>query len=264
MKPLFCLPVCCFLFFLAGNMTGCGRSASNQEPVVSKIPVKPAGAPVTSQAEKPAEKPEASKAAVAQKESVKTPEKTQAEKPAAKLEASKAVGVKKEPAANPQLEKPVIESESSAGIAAKKKVLELPSEAQLKEAAKALTEAAKNGAGKKNAPKPKRSQADNLPVVELTVNQNEWVEHNTGMGGDEQGVTFMVYSKHQQNCSILRDKTTGYEAVFRYRSKAGYLGKDSVELEYSDHQPGSGPDDPGTTTKTRQVINITVVANEKK
>ncbi len=236
MKGLFCFPVCCFFFFLAGNMTGCGHSASNQEPAVSKIPVKSVGAPATSQEEKPAEKPEASKAVVA----------------------------KKAPAANLKLEKPIIEPESSTGIAAKKKTLEPPSEAQLKEAAKALTEAAKNGVVKKNAPKPKLSQADNLPVVEVTIKQHTWFDYKTGMSGDEQGVKFLLYAKHQQNCSILRDKTTGYEAVFRYRSKAGYVGKDSVELEYSDHQPGSGPDDSGTTTKTRQVINITVVANEKK
>ena len=221
MKGLFCLPICCFLFFLAGNMTGCGSPASNQQPAVSKTPVKPA------------EKPEASKPVVTQKESVTAPEKIQAEKPAEKPEASKAVGAKKEAS-------------------------EPPSEDQLKEAAKALTEAAKDGVVKKNAPKPKVVQSDKLPVVELTVKQHKWVDYKTGMSGDEQGVTFIVYSKHQQNCSILRDKTTGFEAVFRYRSKSDYVGKDSVELEYSDHQPGSGPDDPGTTTKTRQVINITV------
>ena len=221
MKSLFCLPICCFLFFLAGNMTGCGSPASNQQPAVSKTPVKPA------------EKPEASKPVVTQKESVTAPEKIQAEKPAEKPEASKAVGAKKEAS-------------------------EPPSEDQLKEAAKALTEAAKDGVVKKNAPKPKVVQSDKLPVVELTVKQHKWVDYKTGMSGDEQGVTFIVYSKHQQNCSILRDKTTGFEAVFRYRSKSDYVGKDSVELEYSDHQPGSGPDDPGTTTKTRQVINITV------
>ena len=221
MKGLFCLPICCFLFFLAGNMTGCGSPASNQQPAVSKTPVKPA------------EKPEASKPVVTQKESVTAPEKIQAEKPAEKPEASKAVGAKKEAS-------------------------EPPSEDQLKEAAKALTEAAKDGVVKKNAPKPKVVQSDKLPVVELTVKQHKWVDYKTGMSGDEQGVTFIVYSKHQQNCSVLRDKTTGFEAVFRYRSKSDYVGKDSVELEYSDHQPGSGPDDPGTTTKTRQVINITV------
>ena len=246
-------------------MTGCGSPASNQEPAVSKIPVKPAGAPATSQAEKPVEKPEASKAEVTQKESVTAPEKTQAEKPAEKPEASKAVGVKKEPAADLKLEKPIIEPESSTGVAAKKKAVEPPSEAQLKEAAKALTEAAKNGAGKKKALKPKVLQAvEYLPVVEVTVKQHTYFEYNTGMSGDEQGAKLKTYAKHAKYSNVLRDKTTGFEVIYRYRSKPDYVGKDSVELEYSDHQLGSGPDDPGTTTITRQVINITVVANEKK
>ncbi len=246
MKSLFCLPICCFLFFLAGNMTGCGSPASNQQPVVSKTPVKPA------------EKPEASKPVVTQKESVTAPEKIQAEKPAEKPEASKAVGTKKEPAANLKLEKPIIEPESDAGVAAKKKTSEPPSEDQLKEAAKALTEVAKDGGVKKNVPKPKVGESGKLPVVELTVKQHRWVDYKTGMSGDEQEVKFVFYAKHQKKCGIVRNETTGYEAVFRYMSKPDYVGKDSVELEYIDHQPGSGPDDPGTTTKTRQVINITV------
>ena len=33
--------------------------------------------------------------------------------------------------------------------------------------------------------------------------------------------------------------------------KGDYVGKDSVELEMVDHEIGSGPDDPGKTTKTR-------------
>jgi len=206
-------------------MTGCGGSPPDQQPAVSKIAVKPAGP----QEGKPGENPEAGKPAVTQEEPATDPEENQPEKP----EASEVIG-------------------------AKKKATELPSEDQLKEAAKALTEAAKDGVVKKDVPKPKVGEPGKLPVVELTVKQHKWVDYKTGMSGDEQGVTFKVYSKHQQNCSILRDKTTGFEAVFRYRSKSDYVGKDSVELEYIDHQPGSGPDDPGTTTKTRQVINITV------
>ena len=255
MKTLFRLPICCFLFFLAANMTGCGGSPPDQQPAVSKIAVKPAGP----QEGKPGENPEAGKPAVTQEEPATDPEENQPGKP----EANEPAVTQEEPATDPEENQPG-KPEASEVIGAKKKATEPPSDDQLKEAAKALTEVAKDGVVKKNVPKPKLSQADNLPVVELTVNQNEWVEHNTGMGGDEQGVKFMVYSKHQQNCSILRDKTTGHEPVFRYRSKVGYVGKDSVELEYSDHQPGSGPDDPGTTTKTRQVINITVVAKEKK
>ncbi len=237
MKALFSLSFCCFLVVLSGLMTSCGKPTLREDPVAISPRSKTGELAAVAASEKP-----------------------QGEESAAKSEVSETVAEKKEPAATPekpQVEKPVEKPEVSKSAAA-------PDKAQLEEAAKAIVEAAGREAEKKNAPKPKRSQADNLPVVELTVNQHEWVEHNTGMGGDEQGVTFMVYSKHQQNCSILRDKTTGFEAVFRYRSKVGYVGKDFVELEYSDHQLGSGPDDPGTTTKTRQVINITVVEKEKK
>ncbi len=179
------------------------------------------------------------------------------QQPAVSKIAVKPAVTQEEPATDPEENQPET-PEASEVIGAKKKATEPPSDDQLKEAAKALTEVAKDGVVKKNTPKPKVGEPGKLPVVELKVKQHMWVDYKTGMSGDEQGVTFLVYAKHQQNCSIVRDKTTDYEAVFRYRSKADYVGKDSVEIEYSDHQPGSGPDDPGTTTKTRQVINITV------
>ena len=206
-------------------MTGCGGSAPDQQPAVSRIPVKPAGP----QKGKPGEKPEASEPAVTQEEPATDPGENQPEKP----EASEVIG-------------------------AKKKATEPPSEDQLKEAAKALTEVAKDGVVKKNTPKPKVDESSKLPVVEITVKQHTYFDYKTGISGDEQGVKFVAFAKHAKYSNILRDKTTGFEVIYRYRSKRDYVGKDSVELEYSDHQPGSGPDDPGTTTKTRQVINITV------
>ncbi len=220
MNALFSLSFCCFLFVLSGLMTSCGEPTSKQDPAA--IPAKPA-------AEKPAEKPEA----------VAVPEKSQEEEPAAST-------------AKPQVEKPVEKPEVSKPAAALDK-------AQLEQAAKAIAETARREAEKKNAPKPKVLEAaEYLPVVEVTVRQHAYFTYNTGMSGDEQGVKFKVYAKHAKYSNILRDKTTGFEVIYRYRSKPDYVGKDSVELEYSDHQPGSGPDDPGTTTKTRQVINITV------
>ena len=111
----------------------------------------------------------------------------------------------------------------------------------------------------KNAPKPKIIRAEDLPVVEVTIKQGTYLEYGTDMGGDEQGAIVKIQARHSLNSHIRRDQGTGFETVYKYRSKADYVGKDSVRLEYSDHQPGSGPGDPGRTTKTYQVINITVV-----
>jgi len=248
MKPLFFLPFCCVLFVLSGLMTSC------VEPAV----------------EKPAEKPEASAAVAETKEPTAASEEPQGEKPVAKPETSAVVAAKEEPAASsakPQVEKPTEKPEAS-------KPAEAPDKAQLEQAAKAIAEVARREAEvarreaeKKNAPKPKIVQAADLPVVEVTAKRYEWFKYNTGIGGDEQGVRIKIQTKHAnggtQDSQILRDKTTGFEAVYRYRSQPNYVGKDSVELEYSDHELGSSPDDPGTTTITRQVINITVEKSEK-
>ena len=239
MKPLFFLPFCCVLFVLSGLMTSC------VEPAV----------------EKPAEKPEASAAVAAKEEPASVPEEPQVEKPAAKPEASAAVAAKKEPAASPakpQVEKPAEKPEAS-------KPAEAPDKAQLEQAAKAIAEVARREAEKQNAPKPKIVRAADLPVVEVTIKQDKIYDYNTGMGGDEQGVRIKVHPKHAARLRPLhRDSTIGFAPIYRYRSQPGYVGKDSVELEYSDHELGSGPDDPGTTTITRQIINFTVEKNEKK
>ena len=154
----------------------------------------------------------------------------------------------------PAVEKPVAKPDAGAAIVAKKE----PSAAEEESAARRVAELHKREA-EKNAPKPKIIRVEDLPVVEVTVKQGEYFEYGTDMGGDEQGAGVNIQARHSLNSHIRRDQTTGFEAVYKYRSKIDYVGKDSVRLEYSDHQPGSGPGDPGITTKTYQVINITVV-----
>ncbi|MEE3052507.1 MAG: hypothetical protein VYB34_02110 [Planctomycetota bacterium] len=259
MKHLFFLPFCCVLFVLSGLMASCGKPTLKQEPAA--IPTEPA-------VEKPAEKPDSSAAvAVPEKpqgeepaakpevsEAVAAPEKPQGEEPAAKPEVSEAVAGKKEPAATPakpQVEKPAAKPEVSKPAA-------VPDKAQLEQAAKAIAEAARRETEKKNAPKVK---AADLPVIEVTVKQSAYFEYNTRMGGDEQGAIIKVHPKHAM-LSVI-ERTDVPAPVFQYRSQPDYVGKDSVEFEYSDYKPGSGPDDPGTTTITRQVINFTVVEKKK-
>ena len=150
----------------------------------------------------------------------------------------------------PKAEKPAAKPTGSKPVAASDTV-------QLEQAARAIGEVARREAEKKNAPKPKIVQAADLPVVEVTAKRYEWFEYNTGMRGDEQGARIKFHPTHSnggtQDSKLLRDKTTGFEAVYGYRFQPNYVGKDSVELEYSDHRPGNGPDDPGTMTITSRV-----------
>ena len=101
--------------------------------------------------------------------------------------------------------------------------------------------------------------AEKPKTIEATVKNSEEYEYRTGFGGDEQGASIKVQAGHFEKSEIIRNASTGFEPVYKYKPKGDYAGKDSVELELVDHEIGSGPDDPGKTTKTRVVINFTVV-----
>ena len=135
----------------------------------------------------------------------------------------------------PEQEKPASKPPASEPVAEKK---ETPAEPENPEAGKSID-------------KPK--------TIEATVKNSEEYEYRTGFGGDEQGASIKVQAGHFEKSEIIRNASTGFEPVYKYKPKGDYVGKDSVELEMVDHEIGSGPDDPGKTTKTRVVINFTVV-----
>ena len=104
-----------------------------------------------------------------------------------------------------------------------------------------------------------KPEAEKPKTIEATVKNSEEYEYRTGFGGDEQGASIKVQAGHFEKSEMVRNASTGFEPVYRYKPRGDYAGKDSVELELVDHEIGSGPDDPGKTTKTRVVINFTVV-----
>ena len=234
MKPLFSLSFCCFLFVLSGLMTSCGKPTSKQEPAV--IPAKPAveklvETPASPQAEKPVAKPEASAATASKKEPVAAPTKPEVEKPAEQPVASQPVAAPDKA----QAEKSDVKPETSAVVAAKKEPIAAPE---------------KPNVGKTVFKYPL--------TIKATVKNSEEYEYRTGFGGDEQGASIKVQAGHFEKSEIVRDASTGFEPVYKYKPKSGYVGKDSVELELVEHEIGSGPDDPGKTTKTGVVINFTI------
>ncbi len=184
----------------------------------------PVAIPAKPAVEKPAEKPEAVAAVAA-------PEKPQGEESAAKSEVSETVAGKKEPAATP--EKPEVE-----------KPAERP------EVSKPVAAPEKPNVGK---------TVFKYPVtIKATVKNSEEYEYRTGFGGDEQGAVIKIQAGHFERSEIIRNASTGFEPVYKYKPKGGYVGKDSVKLELVEHEIGSGPDDPGKTTKTQVVINFTI------
>ena len=234
MKPLLSLSFCCFLFVLSGLMTSCRKPTSKQEPAA--IPAKPevetpVEAPGKPKGEKPVAKPEASAATASKKEPVAAPTKPEVENPAEQPVVSKSVAAPDKA----QVEKPDAKPETSAAVAATKEPVAAPE---------------KPNVGK---------TVFKYPVtIKASVKNSEEYEYRTGFGGDEQGASIKVQAGHFEKSEIVRDASTGFEPVYKYKPKADYVGKDSVELWLVEHEIGSGPDDPGKTTKTRVVINLTI------
>ena len=58
---------------------------------------------------------------------------------------------------------------------------------------------------------------------------------------------------------MVRDLSTNFEPVYRYRPESGYVGTDQVEITLVDIEIGGGPDE-FKTTKTTVMIELEIVA----
>jgi hypothetical protein len=67
--------------------------------------------------------------------------------------------------------------------------------------------------------------------VDVTIKNSEVYEYNTGISGDEEGVSIKTQAKNFEISDIVRNASTRFEAVYRYKPKAGFIGADYIELE---------------------------------
>jgi len=82
------------------------------------------------------------------------------------------------------------------------------------------------------------SQDDNQAVL---LNNSETYEFRTGIGGDEEGASIKLQAQNYEISEIIRNAETNWEAVYRYKPKAGFTGTDYVELELSTGSDGASP-----------------------
>ena len=177
----------------------------------------------------------------------------------AKPEASAAVATKKYPVAAPT--KPETEKPAEQPIASKPVVVSdktQTEEADAKPETSAAVTAEKEPVAASKKPNVGKTVFKYPVTIKATLKNSEAYEYRTGFGGDEQGASIKVQAGHFEKSEIVRDASTSFEPVYKYKPKGDYVGKDSVELWLVEHTIGSGPDDPGKTTKTQVVINLTI------
>lgn len=87
-----------------------------------------------------------------------------------------------------------------------------------------------------------------------SINNSELFAYQTGISGDEELATITKQPEHSETSKIVRDSTTNWEAVYKYKPKSGFQGTDHVELKL-----GTGSDGANQNTDIRFIkIEITV------
>lgn len=67
--------------------------------------------------------------------------------------------------------------------------------------------------------------------IEVTINNTEVYELDLGVSGDEERASIISQASHFETSEIVRDSTTQWNAVYRYKAQSGYMGSDTVLIE---------------------------------
>ena len=94
----------------------------------------------------------------------------------------------------------------------------------------------------------------NEKIERVSLNSSEVFEYQTGISGDEELATITRQPDHYEISEIVRDSTTEWEAVYRYKPESGFQGTDQAEIKL-----GTGSDGASANTNFELVrIEFTV------
>ena len=81
----------------------------------------------------------------------------------------------------------------------------------------------------------------NTKVEKVSINSSEVFEYQTGISGDEELATITLQSDHHAISKIVRDSTTNWQAVYRYKPGSGFEGKDQTQIKLGTGSDGASP-----------------------
>lgn len=91
-------------------------------------------------------------------------------------------------------------------------------------------------------------------IKNVSISSSEVFEYQTGITGDEEVAIIAQQPKYYETSTIVRDSTTGWEAVYQYKAENGFQGTVYAELKLGTGSDGASPNKNITLIK----LNITV------
>lgn len=85
------------------------------------------------------------------------------------------------------------------------------------------------------------NNSSDITFINVSVTTAEVYEYHTGLSGDEEGAGILKQAKHYKISKFIRDSTTQWVAVYKYKAQNNYVGEDTVELELLTGSDGTGP-----------------------
>ena len=67
-------------------------------------------------------------------------------------------------------------------------------------------------------------------AIQVEMKNSEIYKYKTGINGDEEGARITKQAEHFEISEIIRNDTTKWEAVYRYKPQGNYVGNDYVEI----------------------------------
>lgn len=74
----------------------------------------------------------------------------------------------------------------------------------------------------------------------ISIKSSEIFEYRTGIGGDEELAAITVDPDHYEISTIVRDSTTNWEAIYRYKPESEFSGIDQAEITLGTGWDGTG------------------------
>lgn len=78
-------------------------------------------------------------------------------------------------------------------------------------------------------------------LIAVEISNFDTYQYKTGISGDEERAFISEQAKHYEVSEIVRNSTTQWEAVYRYKSEEDYVGTDHVEIETHRGSDGASP-----------------------
>jgi len=89
----------------------------------------------------------------------------------------------------------------------------------------------------------------NKRIESVTLDESEVFEYKTAISGDEELAIITQQPHHYEISKIVRDSTTEWEAIYRYKPERRFQGTDQVTIKL-----GTGSDGSGSNTNFKLLI----------